>query len=157
DDYYGLIGKSPISDHVWNTLSNPSYSRTAKIWSCIYNLFVALASLSFVLESEPSYRYITDEVKAKLVGDLPKPGDLRFMMYSVEFPSVCLLDIICWTFFTVEFFIRLAVTPRISVFLKSKLNIMDIFLLASVWIIFFTSQYVTDSFHKFNYFFFYTS
>ncbi|XP_030628570.1 potassium voltage-gated channel subfamily S member 3a [Chanos chanos] len=98
---------SEVRKNIWLRLENPGYSRAAKI--------MAVASLSVVLTS----------IVAMCVHSMPEFHQVDANEKEVEDPVLAVFEMICVVWFTVEFALRLAVTPCLRKFLCNTLNIID--------------------------------
>ncbi|XP_028852947.1 potassium voltage-gated channel subfamily S member 3a [Denticeps clupeoides] len=92
---------------VWLRLENPGYSRGAKM--------LAVASLCVVLTS----------IVAMCVHSMPEFHQVDANDKEVEDPVLVVFETICVICFSVEFVVRLAVTPCLRKFLCNALNIID--------------------------------
>ncbi|XP_036398930.1 potassium voltage-gated channel subfamily S member 3a [Megalops cyprinoides] len=98
---------SEIRKNIWLRLEHPGYSFTAKM--------IAVASLGVVLTS----------IVAMCVHSMPEFQQVDANEKEVEDPVLAVFEIICILCFSVEFFLRLSVTPCLRKFLSSPLNIID--------------------------------
>ncbi|KAJ8387956.1 hypothetical protein AAFF_G00148900 [Aldrovandia affinis] len=98
---------SEIRKNIWLRLENPGYSLLAKL--------IAVASLSVVLTS----------IVAMCVHSMPEFQQLDANEKEVEDPVLAIFETVCVVCFTVEFVVRLSVTPCVRKFLASPLNVID--------------------------------
>ncbi len=92
---------------LWLRLENPGYSCSAKI--------IAVFSLSVVLMS----------IVAMCVHSMPEFHQVDVNDKEVENPVLAVFETFCVLWFSVEFILRLAVTPCLCKFLSNVLNIID--------------------------------
>ncbi len=92
---------------LWLRLENPGYSCSAKI--------IAVFSLSVVLMS----------IIAMCVHSMPEFHQVDVNDKEVEDPVLAVFETFCVLWFSIEFVLRLAVTPCLRKFLSNVLNIID--------------------------------
>ncbi|KAH7722441.1 Protein KVS-3 [Aphelenchoides avenae] len=89
----------------WSFLENPSSGFGAKVWSIISALFVLLSLTGLILSSIPEFL------------------DENFTPHW----TIHLLEVVCMAFFTIEYLVRILVSPQKKVFVKEPLNVIDLF------------------------------
>ncbi|XP_023690494.1 potassium voltage-gated channel subfamily S member 3a [Paramormyrops kingsleyae] len=98
---------SEVRKSIWLRLENPGYSCSAKL--------LAVASLCVVITS----------IIAMCVHSMPEFQRFDANEKAVEDPVLEVFEIVCVLCFSVEFLVRLLVTPCLCKFLSSPLNIID--------------------------------
>lgn len=98
---------SEIRKELWLRLENPGYSCSAKI--------MAVFSLSVVLMS----------IAAMCVHSMPEYNRVHANEKDGEDPVLAAFETFCVLWFSIEFILRLAVTPCLRKFLCNALNIID--------------------------------
>ncbi|XP_065153590.1 potassium voltage-gated channel subfamily S member 3a [Paramisgurnus dabryanus] len=92
---------------LWLRLENPGYSHFSKV--------IAVFSLSVVLMS----------IVAMCIHSMPEFNKLDDNDKPVENPELAVFEIICIIWFSIEFILRLIVTPCLRKFICNALNIID--------------------------------
>ncbi|KPP75374.1 potassium voltage-gated channel subfamily S member 3-like [Scleropages formosus] len=98
---------SEIRKNIWLRLENPGYSRSAKM--------IAIASLAVVITS----------IVAMCIHSMPEFQQVDANEKEIEDPVLAVFEIICVLCFSLEFLVRLLVTPCLRKFLGNPLNIID--------------------------------
>ncbi|XP_063080058.1 potassium voltage-gated channel subfamily S member 3a [Engraulis encrasicolus] len=93
--------------YVWLLLENPGYSSGAKV--------IAIASLSVVLTS----------IVAMCVHSMPEFQQVDANDKEIEDPVLAVFEAVCIVCFSVEFILRMLVTPCLRKFCCNTLNIID--------------------------------
>ncbi|KAM6918052.1 delayed-rectifier potassium channel regulatory subunit KCNS3-like [Lycodopsis pacificus] len=97
-----------VRRNIWIRLEDPGYSTSAKV--------MAVASLSVVIVS----------IVAMCVHSMPDYHQVDLNEKEIENPVLTFFEIICVLYFSVEFILRLAVTPSARKFLCGPLNMIDL-------------------------------
>ena len=119
-----------IMAHVFNTLEDPSYSKTAKILGGVIMLFILLSTITFVLETELAMNYTMNGVTVQT-------GFLPFHPTATVFYFIEMVSIIA---FTVDYLVRLITCPHKRAFILDPMNIVDLVAWLPYWIMAFVSQ-----------------
>ncbi|KAJ8333049.1 hypothetical protein SKAU_G00419450 [Synaphobranchus kaupii] len=98
---------SEVRKSIWLRLENPGYSLSAKL--------LAVASLGVVLTS----------IVAMCVHSMPEFQQVDANDKEVEDPVLAVFETVCVACFSVEFAVRLTVTPCVKKFLSNPLNVID--------------------------------
>nr|XP_015212272.1 PREDICTED: potassium voltage-gated channel subfamily S member 3 isoform X2 [Lepisosteus oculatus] len=98
---------SEIRKNVWLRLENPGYSFSAKL--------IAIASLGVVLTS----------IVAMCIHSMPEFQVFDANDKEIEDPVLAVFEIVCIICFSIEFIVRLTVTPCPRKFISNPLNIID--------------------------------
>nr|KAG5713171.1 hypothetical protein BaRGS_007698 [Batillaria attramentaria] len=134
-DPYGLVhqdgGRLPWRTRLWLALDRPTHSFRAKIWNLTYLTFIMLSIVIFALETVDAFRGTTSRPHHSNASDLTAE---ERVLFSRPLPELHYLDITCNVFFTVEPLVRLVVCPNKQLFLTSALNIIDLFLIVTIWV-----------------------
>nr|XP_022345974.1 potassium voltage-gated channel protein Shaw-like isoform X2 [Crassostrea virginica] len=132
---------------VWNFLQNPNTSLGAKIYAWISIIFVFLSIFSFCAETHPLFRVSKHEAFLQEYGTLYElftfssihgPGNHTINQSNssavntvvpksetVVHPVLVIMDLVCVSFFTVEFLTRFIFCPRKCQFITALQNIID--------------------------------
>ncbi|XP_046553628.1 potassium voltage-gated channel protein Shaw-like [Haliotis rubra] len=136
--------ETSLKQVIWLTMENPDYSFVAKIWNIMYMIFISVAIIVFCLFNEPIFRVRTNQNNNGSITNNSAYDDtstLGMLMNTLPNPYLYVIDNICLVFFTIEIVIRLTVCPNKPRFFKHPLNILDIFLIAVMWIVFIMDRF----------------
>lgn len=148
---------------VWNFLQNPNTSLGAKIYAWISIIFVFLSIFSFCAETHPLFRVSKHEPFLQEFGTLydlftfstihgpwnhsisqsnitttPDPVvPVVPKNETVVHPALVIMDLVCVSFFTVEFVTRFMFCPRKCQFITALQNIIDFIAILPDYIEFF--------------------
>ncbi|XP_048763849.2 potassium voltage-gated channel protein Shaw-like isoform X3 [Ostrea edulis] len=144
---------------VWNFLQNPNTSLGAKIYAWISIIFVFLSIFSFCAETHPLFRVSKHEEFLKDFGTLydlftfstiqearnhtetlsntTTANPMVPKNETVVHPALIITDLLCVSFFTLEFLTRFMFCPRKYQFITALQNIIDFIAILPDYIEFF--------------------
>jgi len=128
---------SALRLHVWNTLENPSYSRTAKIFSGCMLLTILISVLNFMITSMPFEECTYQKEVAEWSGNTMERvcGAVRL----TENESLVHLETACIMIFTTEFVLRLVTFGSTGMplwrHLLAPMNLLDLFAIAPWYLV----------------------
>lgn len=100
-----------------------------QIWNFAYVVFMMLSIVIFALETVDTLR---GPGRTWSNSSTLTPQEL--LLFSQPLAVLHYLDITCNVFFTLEPLVRLATCPNRRIFLLSPLNIVDLFLIITMWV-----------------------
>lgn len=109
DEYFGEGPCARYQRCLWNLMEKPHTSVFAKIISLFSISLVLISTLCMCMNTMPEFKIVDLDGKA-----------------TIENPIFSLIEAVCISWFTIEYFLRLAGAPEKLKFLKGPLNIVDI-------------------------------
>lgn len=119
-------------DCLWKVLQYPASSRKASVFNIVYLVMVLVSTFVLFLSTKQDIR------EPKTNGDNQTVPDPKTDMYThTSVPrTMWIIDLTCGAFFTLEFFIRVIVTPTsFRRFFCSASNIADAIVIVSFWML----------------------
>lgn len=141
---------------VWLFLDHPTSSLMAKIWSSILLSLMIMSFMCFCLGTHEDFRRPTTK---RLSYNISRICDPKVTETNRKFKKDCttepltalvILDVVLNVIFSVEFILKLLLSPDKMKFLKSSVSILDIFILSAYWVymsIFYFYYYYDDKLH----------
>ncbi|XP_029645925.1 potassium voltage-gated channel protein Shaw-like [Octopus sinensis] len=114
---------------LWNILSNHNYSFLSKVYGIISLSFVIVSILTFIVETHPFFKTRGDRDilgRRYRQSNSTTNGDDPETEANMPHISIVFMDVICLTFFTLEFILRLICAPKKCKFFFTFLNMVDL-------------------------------
>ncbi|KRX26456.1 Potassium voltage-gated channel protein shk-1 [Trichinella nelsoni] len=112
-----LMPKNMLQRRIWQITEHPDSSLLARIFAFFSVFVIVLSTLSFCLETLPELRYVGN-------GTIPDGLDADPSRLDSMNPFF-LIEVVCITWFTIEFLLRISSCPSKLQFCKSFLNVID--------------------------------
>ncbi|XP_069134484.1 potassium voltage-gated channel protein Shaw-like [Argopecten irradians] len=130
--------------NLWRFLHDWTYSSAAKVWRIVMIVTVLASLLSFMLESEKSLRifYPINALYHNSTGNVTGVPDIIYGYKSKAW--IAFTNIVTNTILTIELTLRIIVCPNKAQFLRSFLNVSELFSCVGVWILLYMDNFTVQ-------------